>query len=207
MKFLLLSLLSFSAFASSGINVKVSDGGLATCKTKADIQRNKFGVYKAGLKSITVEDEIAAVKIDVSFLSCVENDGQVGFLEVRPYDSFSYQTVSLSTGISTIQAQAEMIKMISYRDGIYKKIADIQLSNEEKQTVKLELKLQDLLSEEEITALQEGKVVTGNFDYTIQKTIRIENQKRSHLINFGAFRIHFKANLDNNNQVNIIAVK
>lgn len=207
MKFLLLSLLSFSAFASSGINVKVSDGGLANCKTKADIQRNKFGVYKAGLRSITVEDEIAAVKIDVSFLSCVENDGQVGFLEVRPYDSFSYQAISLNTGIRTIQAQTEMIKMISYRDGIYKKIADIQLSNEEKQTVKLELKLQDLLSEEEITALQDGKTVTGNFDYTIQKTIRIENQKRTHLINFGAFRIHFKANLDNNNQVNIIAVK
>lgn len=207
MKFLLLSLLSFSAFASTGINLKVSDGASATCKTKADIQRNKFGAYKTRLKAIFVDRDTAEVKVDISFLSCAQNEGEIAFSPVKPYDTFNYQTVSLNSGIQTVNVQPELIKMISYRDGVYKIIADVLLSNEEKQTAILNLKLTDLLSAKDLSDLQDGKTVTGNFDYLIQKTIKIETQKTNDLINFGAFRIHFKANLDQHNQVNIVEVK
>ena len=47
-------------------------------------------------------------------------------------------------------------------------------------------------------------------DITIKendKKINEETQKTNDLINFGAFRIHFKANLDQHNQVNIVEVK
>lgn len=204
----LLSLIAVttSAFASNGYNVKVSDGGTAHCKSKADVFRDRFGAYQPRLKSIVVDRDIAEVKIETSFLSCVENDGKFQFTAVKPYDLLTYQVVTFDNGIQTISAKPELIKMISYRDGVYKKIADVELTNNHKQIVTFKLKLDDLLTAQEQVELEDGKTVVGNFDYALQKMIKVDGEDKARRISFGAFRIHFKAVLDRNNTLKIIAL-
>jgi len=109
--------------------------------------------------------------------------------------------------LKEVEVQPELVKMISYRDGVYKKIADIELGNSSKQDVELQIKIEDLLSEEEITSLNEGNEVVGNFDYQVQKEVRINSGKMTDKINFGAFRIHFKAVLDETNTIKIKTLK
>ncbi len=212
MKFLLTALISLvaassiTAFASNGYNVKVSDGGAAHCKTKADVVRGRFGAYKTHLKSIVVDGNTAVVKIETILLSCLEIEGKIGFSEVRPYDTLSYQTVTFDNGIQTFHATPEFVKMIAYKDGVYKKIADVELTNDLKQMVTLKLDLDELLTANEREDLEFGKVVLGNFDYTLQKTLKISDRDYSKLITFGSFRIHFKASLDKNNSLKILAL-
>lgn len=213
MKFLLTALVSLvavssvTAFASNGYNVKVSDGGAAHCKTKADVVRGRFGAYKTHLKSIVVDGNTAEVKIETILLSCIEKDDKIGFSEVRPYDTLSYQTVTFNNGIQTLHATPEQVKMIAYKDGVYKKLANVELTNEHKQIVTLKLELDDLLSAEEREDLENGKVVLGNFDYTLQKTVKIGDKDYSKRITFGAFRIHFEAFLDKDYTLKIIVLK
>ncbi len=207
MKAILLSLLCLSTLASTGTNVKVSDGASAQCKSKADTQRFKFGAYKTELKSVNVANDVAAFKISVNFLSCAMEGESAKFSEIQPYSAFSFQVVSLNKELKEVEVQPELVKMISYRDGVYKKIADIELGNSSKQDVELQIKIEDLLSEEEITSLNEGNEVVGNFDYQVQKEVRINSGKMTDKINFGAFRIHFKAVLDETNTIKIKTLK
>lgn len=211
MKFLTTALLtvialSSTAFASNGYNVKVSDGSAAHCKTKADAFRNNFGAYKTSLKSIVVDRNMAQVKIEVSFLSCLEKDGKFGFSAVSAYEPVTYQTVTFDRGIQTVSAKIKLAKILAYRDGIYKKIADVTLDDEQKQIVTLDLKLDDLLSAKDQEDLAEGKVVLGNFDYAVQKMVKVETEKETRIINFGSFRIHFKAMLDSKYNLKIIGL-
>ena len=198
--------LTTTAFASSGFNVKVSDGGTAHCKTKADAFRNKFGAYQPRLKSIAVDRDMAKVKLEVSFLSCIEKDGAFGFSAVSAYDSVSYQSITFNNGNQTVTAKTELVKMLAFKDGVYKKIADVTLEDKQKQIVTLNIKIDDLLSAEEQESLEEGKVVLGNFDYALQKFIKIEGEKNVRAINYGAFRIHFKAVLDSSYSLKIIGL-
>jgi len=204
----LLGLITISsmAHASNGHNIKVSDGGTAHCKTKADVYRHKFGAYQTRLKSIIVDRDFAEVNIETSFLACVEEDGKVGFKSVRPYDSFSYQSLTFNNGIQTVEVRPELIKMISYKDGVYKKIADLKLDNKQKQIVTLKLKLDDILSAKDQEDLENGKVVLGDFDYTLQKFIKFDDDKTLRPMSFGSFRIHFKAVIDRDYSLKIIGL-
>lgn len=203
MKTLFLFLFSFSSLASTAINVKVSDGGAALCESKADSYRQKFGAYKSKVQSISANNEVISVKLELNFLQCKNIDGKYGFVDFKPYDEMSYETVLMSGGRREISAKPELVKLISFKDGVYKKIADVTLINSAKQSVNLQIKLEDILTPEQITNLLNGMEVTGNFDYLVQKFIVIDNAKNADQFNFGAFRVHFKALIDENNELTI----
>lgn len=204
MKAILLSFLCLSTLASTGISVKVSDGTVATCKTKSDVHRFKFGAYKAALKEIAVNSDVASFDLKIDFLSCQNKDGDINFSSVKPLDGFNYQSVSFEKGIIDVEVQPESVKMISYRDGVYKIISDVELSNDEQQIVKLDIKVEDLLSSTEIENLRNGQEVIGNFDYMLQKSVVINGSSAAEKINFGAFRIHFKAKVDKSGNIEIV---
>lgn len=206
MKTLFLFLLSFStltisAFASTAVNVKVSDGGAAFCESKADAYRQKFGAYQSKVQSISVNNEMIAVKLELNFLQCKNVDGKFSFVDFKPYDEITYETVLMNGERKEISAQPELVKLISFKDGIYKKFADVTVINSATQTINLQIKLADVLTSEQIANLLNGMEVQGNFDYMIQKFIVIDNAKNADLLNFGAYRVHFKALIDENNQL------
>ncbi|EQC43815.1 hypothetical protein [Bacteriovorax sp. Seq25_V] len=207
MKAILFSFLCLSTLASTGINVKVSDGLTAQCKTKADIQRYKFGAYKTSLNSVSVSNETADFNVNVKFLTCQSEGEEIGFSEIAPLSTLSYKVVTMDREVREVIAQPEEVKVIAYRDGVFKKIAEVVLANDSTQDLDLDIKIEDLLSLEEISSLNEGKVITGNFDYQVQKLVRINDSKYANTINFGAFRIHFKASLDASNSIKIETLK
>lgn len=95
-------LLSFSAFANDII--KVTDGGAAYCKTKADVLRYQTsGVYRP-LKFVRTEDEAT---VTVEFLRCVQKGEK--FLFVRD-DSFEGRQVNVLPGPFSRQAMTVSVE-------------------------------------------------------------------------------------------------
>lgn len=207
MKALLLSLLYLSAIASHGVNVKVADGHIAQCKTKSDVYRYKLGAYQASLNSVGISTDSAHFNLSIKFLSCEANDGEVTFSEVGPFSAFKYQVLTIDSQTKEVSVQPEEVRVIAYKDGVYQKIADIELDNISNQNIDLDIRIDDLLTHDEIIDLNEGKEVIGNFDYQLQKIVRINDSKFKDIVNYGAFRVHFKASLDESQSIKIEMIK
>jgi hypothetical protein len=184
---LLLSVaLSFNSFAATLQTVKVSDGKVAHCKTKYDMNRNKLGAYTLKASSAEIVEETISMKLKVSFFKCVENNGRLGFSYALPFE-----TTNWTTGDQDASALVNSVKLKAYQDGVYKVLFDQELTDESRQNIEFSTDFSSLVSEDEIQAIESGVAVIKSIDFSLVKNINIISGDLDMTSNrsFGSFRV------------------
>lgn len=173
--------------------VKVADGTLASCRNMNDVMRHRHQAYMLKNKKLTLEQNILTLKLDVQFVQCVKNGDSFKFMIKNPYERFQFQNYDLSESLRDIEVDTEWVKVIIYRDGIYKLLyKDVLTHNLNLQT---QISLEDLLTEKELERLEQGKAVNVSFDFMLNRkvfsrAIMISNEAHPSVIRYGSFRQH-----------------
>jgi len=197
MKLLFLSLfLSCNTLAIEAVNIKVADGASAQCNSKADIYNGKFGAYRPVLKDFESSTSGIHFNLELSTIKCLSVSEDFKFILIKPFDTFSYESLNFNGELIKIKAEPVDGRVIFYRDGKYKIISESKIINSEVQNFDINILYDDLFTPSEITKLENGEEVAGNLDYRLQRSIRINNEEVPSSINYGAFRIKFKARLN-----------
>lgn len=193
-----LSILSMSTFAGTTFNtVKVSDGKTAYCKSKIDLNSSKIGVYVAKATGASVEDETISFDIELKFLACVKNNESFNFVYKAPYEASKYETIRTTPGVDNqVTVTPQEVRLKAVKDGVYKVFSNQLLGNASKQTVNMNISLEDVLNQDQLNKLMDEGSVKGSFDVWIDKKMNyIIHQNDSEfmeLVNYGSYRVLFE---------------
>lgn len=150
LKIVLSLLVSFSVFADLEIKlVRALDGTVKKCENKYDLRTGRLGTYTASLSEYTVERGRVNAEIKLSFKKCEKSEaGEFSFVEMYPYDQFSFNALSLKKGVpgELIEAKPLRVKVVTI-DENYKKLDSLKLDNGSEQTFLIETDLTGLSPE------------------------------------------------------------
>lgn len=204
MKFFLMALLAMGTSNTFALEtIKVLDGKTAYCKTKYDQYRARLGAYSLNAKSISVDDEKITIGTELKFLNCVYSDGAYAWENSTAMASHEYTIPYDLDSTRTITVVANKAELRVFRDGVYKIINTIDLSDKAVDT-DIEVLLGDFLTIDEMDRLSNGETLTLGLDAFLLKNVSfigLDNDLRTNK-NFGTFRIRFELKQNNDGSLN-----
>ncbi|EQC48426.1 hypothetical protein M899_1953 [Bacteriovorax sp. BSW11_IV] len=168
--------------------LKVADGTLANCKSKADSFRHRLQAYNLTERKIIINDETLEFSANINFFQCHESEKGFSFSKVNPYDAYSFANF-FSKEQKEVAIKTSTLTAIIYRDGVYKPLHKDSVSDD--LVVKsVRIEISDLLNEEEMNKLDQGQSVRVSFDFMINRKIQtqVDDRTRNQIIRYGSFR-------------------
>lgn len=168
--------------------LKVADGTLAHCRTKADAFRYRLQAYNLTQRKISINEETLSFSAALNFFNCNENEKGFSFSKVNPYDSYSFTNL-FSNGQKKIEVNTATLTAIIYRDGVYKTLHNDEVSDD--LVVKnIQFEISELLNEDEMEKLNQGESIRVSFDFMVNRKIQtqVDDNKRNQIIRYGSFR-------------------
>lgn len=192
MKFIALIALTLSATAMARVSsrlVKVLDGTTAICATKADTIKYVNGAYRLSNQKVSIVDNKLKISLKADFFQCGEFDRSIGFKNIGFTETFEQAIYSTARGIDTATITTNAADLRFFRDGVYTIISKIDVSGVSP-TVSTEFALSDLLTADELAALDAGKEVKTSVDTVLTKRVNFRSAEAdmNNPIHFGAFR-------------------
>lgn len=204
MKLFLMALLAMSASNTFALEtIKVLDGKTAYCKTKYDQFRARLGAYSLNAKAISVDDEKITITTDLKFLKCVYEDSAYNWENSTAMASHEYTIPNADGSLRTIEVVANKAELRAYRDGVYRILSTIDLSDKAVET-NIEIMLGDFLTVDEMDRLANGEKLTLGLDAFLIKNVSflgLDNDLRMNK-SFGTFRIRFELEQNNDGSLN-----
>lgn len=178
--------------------LKVADGSLARCRTKADFHsmRNRSGVYRFRALGAEVEREKLKIMIALEFFKCTQSEDTYEFVRVSPYETLSYSHLGFH-GANEVEVSVNEARLKAYKDGEYKILSDQEIENGNKKVhlVAALVDLEDVLNEQD----------NASVDFFLTKDLTYNNLTtgdsfRDHVA-YGSFRVHLKVSWNGNGEL------
>ncbi len=178
---------------SQAMPVKVFDGSVVTCKSKADLHRTKLQAYK--VKSFNAEQfgDYVEVTLNIQMLECTQANKDFAFKEKNIFDLFSYKNAKNEN----IEVRTKSANVIFYQDGVYKSLSKVEVNDgHDMSKIKAVFNVRDILTKDELELYELGVGVKLNtsLDFNLNRRVEISNSEFSDEFNqsYGGFRIQLE---------------
>lgn len=184
--------------------VKVSDGTVVQCgKSEHGRFRNRFGAYRLKirtLKCIKKDNQKHFLRAEgyFAYFSCDYSNASDRVGQLKPYrldQARTFKNVGLNpndpNNIYDVSIFADEARVISFQDGVYKKLATTQLGMESLQSFQMDIPVEELKIDLSDTASPHGN---GRIDFSMQAHFNFQSKLREpakQWVDFGDYRIHF----------------
>lgn len=169
---------------------KVLDATSARCESKINFLENKLQAYK--VKSFAYHNNWKNYQVEIimniEMLSCNETNKRYAFKEVNIYDLFTYKNYK----DEEITVTTKDANIIFYRDGIYKKLAQVNIEDERhKSKIIAKFDINDLFTRDEFQRYLNGEKVKTTLDFNLNRHIEVSNDQITEEFkqSYGAFRV------------------
>ena len=205
-QFVLILLFPLLSFANTIQTLKVFDGTKGYCRNNYDVYKHRIGVYSVKGKRVYLESDSLNIGGDITFYQCEKKDEKYGFTPVGAFKVFKFKQVVSEDEIVNFTVNTKKIVLQAYVDGKYKIISKSEIvSRSARSQFKLNMDLNNVLSEEQQIALRTNGSVKAELDVFMIKTLEYKDDRSpkvsKHNIPYGNFRFHMEIYESNNGEL------
>ena len=189
---------------SSLTTLKVADGSLAKCRTKADFYsaRNRSGVYRFRALGAEVENEHVKVLIALEFFKCSRSGESYGFAKIAPYETLRYSHLGFHS-TNEVEVIVNEARLKAYKDGDYRILSDQKIEHGagEVYVLAARIELKDIVN----MSTPSFKDYDSSVDFFLAKNLTYNNLTTGDSfrdrISYGSFRVHLKVSRDDKGEI------
>ena len=193
LKFVIITSIFFTSILNLASTKKVLDGSVAYCKQFRDTVESRLGNNHIKILNSVVSKNKITYTVQLVFLKCVQLNNNVKLVPDLPFaqKKFQIKDPKSNTVYHSIATPLE-VEIWARKDSALGKITKVKVIDKTVQVIKVELKLSEHLSAQELVQVENSHKIDFDMDFWVTKIINFKNQntgfEEDDIVGFGYFR-------------------